>query len=61
MPNEVKGNLDGMFEKMAKALSRKQRISVNKAGMKPYKEEFTKNFKESFREGKGESIAETLS
>ena len=61
MPNEVKGKLDGMFEKMAKALSRKQRISVNKAGMKPYKEEFTKNFKESFREGKGESILETLS
>ena len=59
MPNEVNGNLDEIFKRMAQGLTRKQRIAANQKAMEPYEAEFRRNFKTSMN-GHGDSILNTL-
>lgn len=44
MPNEVQGRMDEVFDKMAKGMTRQQRIKANDKAMDLFEERFKENF-----------------
>lgn len=59
MPNEVQGRMDEVFDKMAKGMTRQQRIKANDKAMDLFEERFKENFLRSMN-NHGESILRAL-